>query len=387
MRQKEKITDTRSETKAKRFRLYKLIALSVLVVFLLGGLILFKNDITVENLRYLIKYLDFTAGGAFSEEAVIHYNADSANDFHVFRGDLVVTNESGVTLFDRRGSAVLTDSFRMANPTCAAGDKYLIVYDLGGHQLRVYNSFSLLFEKTFDYIIQSVSVNSDGAFCVVSSEKAYHSAVFVYDQNFREIHQWFSTGKFAVEASLSDRNVLTISAIRAEQGNLIADLIELKIGKEGVVSTCTFEDEMPLSHNTDRKGTLLLTDESLKYVEKGEVVRSTLFPEEGIEMVSYGEKLCAVLQDELSVGVNFRLRIFDREGNEILSQKFSDQIRNIRVWEDTVFVLTHTSLFEIENGKEMKEHALNGDYSDFGVFSRNTVILCSESKADICFLE
>ena len=34
-----------SEKKVKKFRLYKFITVSVLVLFLLGGLILFENDI------------------------------------------------------------------------------------------------------------------------------------------------------------------------------------------------------------------------------------------------------------------------------------------------------------------------------------------------------
>ena len=63
--------DTASEKISKRFRLYKYISLTVLVVFLLGGLVLFEKDITVENLRYLIKYLDLSSSGSFEEETEI----------------------------------------------------------------------------------------------------------------------------------------------------------------------------------------------------------------------------------------------------------------------------------------------------------------------------
>jgi len=180
-RKKENL-DTRSEKKVKKFRLFKFLSILVLVLFLLGGFLLFENEITIENLRYMVKYLDFSSSGAFSEESVIYYNADNGNDFQVFRGDLALINPNGVTLFDRRGSAVMTDSFNMSKPTSVCGDKYLAIYDLGGHNVRVYNSFSLLFEESFRYPVQAVSVNSDGAFCVVTSEKNYRSAVFVQIQ-------------------------------------------------------------------------------------------------------------------------------------------------------------------------------------------------------------
>ncbi len=381
--QKEKETESRSEKKAKKFRLYKFLALTVLVVFLLGGFVLFENDITMENLRYLIKYLDFSSSGAFSEEGTIYYNSDSENRFYVFRGDLAIANQSGVTLYDRRGSAVMTDSFTMSDPACALGDKYLIVYDLGGYQLRVYNSFALLFDRSFDYPIQSVAVNSDGDFCVVTSEKSYHSAVFVFDQNFKQTQQWFSSEKFAVDAHLSDRDILSISAIRVENGALISDLIQFKIGKEGALSTFTVEEEMPLSHSSDRKGTLLLTDSKLRYVEDGKEVSAADFSENSLRMIRYGEELCAVVQDELSVGVSYRVRVFDRKANELLSRQFSVQIRDVEVWEETVYVLTYTGLVIMENGEEAVEIPLSGDYGDLGVLSENCVILCSDTVADI----
>lgn len=381
--QKEKVSESRSEKKAKKFRLYKFIALTLLVVFLLGGFVLFENDITMENLRYLIKYLDFSSSGAFSEEGTIYYNDDAENRFYVFRGDLAIANQSGVTLYDRRGSAVMTDSFTMSNPTCVCGDKYLVVYDLGGYQLRVYNSFALLYEKTFDYVIQSVGLNSDGDFCVVTSEKSYHSAVFVYDQNFNQIQQWFSSEKFAVDARLSDRDVLTISAVRAENGTLISELIELKIGKDEALSSFTVQEEMPFSHSTDRKGTLLLTDSKLRYIEGGAEVASAVFPDDSLKMIRYGDEICAVVQDELSVGVSYRVRVFDRKANELLSRQFSVQIRDVEVLDETVYVLTYTGLVIMENGKEAVEIPLTGEYTDLGVLSPNCVILCSDTVADI----
>ncbi len=386
MSQNEQDFETRSETKAKKFKLYKLIALSVLVAFLLGGLIIFENDITIENLRYLIKYLDFSSSGDFQEETVMYYNADPANRFYVFRGDLALVNSSGVTLYDRRGNAVMTDSFNMSNPVCVSGDRYLAIYDLGGYQVRIYNSFSLLFEKTFDYLVQSVSVNSDGDFCVVTSERSYHSAVFVYDRDFHQVQEWLSSDKFAVDACLSDQDVLTISTVRSVDGALACELIALEPDKKEPRYTYTFTDRMPLALSSDRKGTLLLTDENLQFIKEGKVEQSALFPGESLDQIHFGEKLCAVVQNELSVGVNYRLRVFDRQAKEIVSEKFSVSIRDIEIYDESVYVLTHTGLYVItEEGT--KEYQLNGDYSDLGVFSKKTVILCSDNAANVRVLD
>lgn len=376
-----------SEKRVRKFRLYKFIMISVLVLFLLGGLILFENDITVENLRYLIKYLDFSSSGAFSEESVIYYNEDSGNCFHVFRGDLALVNSGGVVLYDRRGSAVMTDSYNMTSPTAVCGDKYLAIYDLGGHQVRIYNSFSLLFEKSFDYTVQGVSINSDGAFCVVTSQKNYRSAVFVYDRNFDQIHQWLSADKFAFDAYLSDQDVLTISAVHAEDGDLICDLIELKVGDKDPARVFTVKNEIPLRQRTDRRGSVFVTDRALRRIEKGKEIHAVSFEEESIKKLVLGETCTAVLQDELSVGVNYLLRIFDAKGTETFSQKFSVSVQDIEVWDDKVYVLTHTELVVLSEKEETMTFPLEGDYSDVGVLSEDCVILCSQTEAHIKILD
>ena len=387
MGRKKANDDTRSEKKVKKYRLYKFIAIIVLIVFLFGGFLFFKNDITIENLRYMVKYLDFSSSGAFSEESVIYYNADEENDFQVFRGDLALINSDGVTLFDRRGSAVMTDNYNMASPVSVCGEKYLAIYDLGGHQVRVYNSFSLLFEKTFQYPVQAVWVNSEGAFCVATSEKNYRSAVFVFDGNFEEIYRWLSAEKLAIGAFLSDQNLLTISTIQAKNGELVSELIELKIGEKKPVSSFTLTGELPLLHRSFKKSTVLISDCSVNVLEKGKSVSSRKFPEGSILKVALGDQRIALLMDELSVGVNYRLSVLDEDGKETFSHKFSETIRDIEVYDRSVYVLTHTELHVFTDGKDAMHYSLDHDYSNVGVFTEDCVVLCGDTQANIRILD
>ncbi len=383
MGRKDEKKETRSEKKVRKFRLFKFASITLLVLFLIGGFLLFRNDITIENLRYMIKYLDFSSSGAFSEDSIIYYNSNSENDFHVFRGDLALVNQSGVTLFDRRGSAVMTDTYSMARPTSVCGEKYLAVYDLGGHNVRIYNSFSLLFEKAFQYPVQAVSINSDGAFCVVSAEKNYRSAVFVYDQTFKEVYRWLSSDKIAVGAFLTDRNELSISTIQAVNGDLSLEVIDLKVGEEKPQSVYSLKGELPLMLRREKKTSVLITDQSFHIFENGKTVSSRDFSQNRILKVALGENRIAILQDELSVGVNYKLNVFDENGKEISSHKFSETIRDIEVFDESVYVLTHDELCVFSSDKETKHIALEEDYSNFGVFSENCVILCGDSQARI----
>lgn len=387
MVRKKENGDTRSERNVKKFRFYKFVAITLLVLFLLGGFLLFKNEITIENLRYMVKYLDFSSSGAFSEESVIYYNADAENDYCVFRGDLALINPRGVTLFDRRGSAVMTDSFNMSNPASVCGEKYLVVFDLGGHDVRIYNSFSLLFDETFSYPVQGVSINSDGAFCVVTAEKNYRSAVFVFDQKFEEKQRWLSSDKFAVGAFLSDQNELSITTIQSKNGDLYSELLEFKVGEKEQRSSFSVVGELPLMHRTERKNSLLVTDLGFYVLEKGKVVSSRNFPGGSILKVALDENRIAILHDELSVGVNYNLKVYDEDGKEILGQKFSESILDIAIFDESVFVLTHSDLYVFAEDRETVRINLDGDYTEVGVFSDDCVILCGESQADIRIID
>ena len=99
-----------------------------------------------------------------------------------------------------------------------------------------------------------------------------------------------------------------------------------------------------------------------------------------------GDELCVVVQNELSVGVNFRVRLFDSHGEALVDRKFSVQIRDIEVHEDKAYVLTHTNLFVLSSDGTAREYALDGDYNAFGVLSEDVVILCSDSFAQIRIL-
>ena len=378
----EAVTDRKAVDRAKKYRLYKFVALGLLVLFLLGGLILFQKDITVENLRYLIKYISFYAGGAENGSTIL-YDADTENVYGAFRGDLVVVNHGGMTLYDRTGSAVLTDSFNMVNPVMELGDKFLVVYDLGGKNLRVYNSFALLHEESFDYAIQSVSVNAAGYYSVATSQRSYHAAVVVYNDDFKEIFRWLSTEKFVTDCVLTDTEMLFLTTVRAENGDLVGEVLELKVGRDEIVSSYELVDELPVDIAWTRRGALYLTDSSLRCLSGGEERNVTAFPSRSLEKAVLGNTLCVVAQNELSVGVSVKLRLFDREGKEMASRDFSAQIQDLEVFDNEVFILTFNHLYCFKSDGSWEDYQVDGDYSAIAVLSRDTVVLCSDDRAVI----
>ena len=366
----------------KKYRLYKYITLGVLVLFLLSGLILFQKDITLENLRHMVKNVNYITAGA-GDGSTIMYDADTENVYTSFRGDLAVVNHGGMALYDRAGNAILTDSFNMTSPVSEAGEKFLIVYDLGGYNLKVYNSFSLLHEETYDSPIQSVSVNAAGYYCVATAQRSYHAAVVVYNDDFKEVFRWLSAEKFVTDCVLTDTEALFITTIRVEEGDLVGEVVELKVGRDEVVSSYELADEMPVDIAWTRRGVLYLTDSSLRFLKDGVEQNATTFSNRSLEKAVMGTSLCVAAQNELSVGVSVKLRLFDREGREIVSRDFSAQIQDLEVYENQVFILTYNHLYRLSADGAWSEFDIDGDYSALAILGQDTVALCSDAKAEI----
>jgi hypothetical protein len=142
---------------------------------------------------------------------------------------------------------------------------------------------------------------------------------------------------------------------------------------------------MPLALSEGNNGLFLLTNERLIYLEDGQEVRASQFPD--LQKIRFGEDVLAIVQSEMSIGVSYRVRAFDSEGQELLSEKFSTQILDLEVFEDRVYILSHTSLYVLKEGEKMQEYPLKSECSDIGVFAEDTVILCSDSSATIQILK
>lgn len=387
MMQNEKVTDFDALEKAKKFRLYKIFAIVLFVLFLISGVLIFQKDITLENLRYLVKYVSFSGDAGAPSEVSIRYNADSDNVYTSYRGDFTVVNHSGVAIYDRRGQITLSDAYSFANPVTAVSDKYLLVYDLGGYHLRIYNSFSLLLEKDFSYPIQSAFVTDSGTFCVATAEKSYHAAVLVFNNDFEEEFHWYSAEKFVSEAILTESGKLLISAIRVSEGDLIGEVIGLDVGKSEPEFTVSIENELPVTLFSTKKGQFCLTDRALYFIRSGKIERSVEFSGNSLDMMDKGDSFIVTAQNELSVGISYSVSIYDRELNPVNTMNFSVQIQDICILDNAIYILARNDLYVIRDGTEVEKIPLEDDFSHIVALGKDTVVLCGDSAGEIRLLK
>lgn len=181
---------------------YLFIAALACAVFGLGYF--YREEFNLENARRILSYLDAGASGESGTFEKITIETAQQNSYLSFRGGLAVLTPDVLHYYNAAGKEDLSLAVGYSSPAMVASDKLLLAYDRGGNQLLITNSYTTIFEKTFDADIINVDMNENGAFTVVTDEPGYRSAVTVFDAKQNEIYRWKTPDYYVPCAVQSD---------------------------------------------------------------------------------------------------------------------------------------------------------------------------------------
>ncbi len=352
---------TPTERSAMGFRLCKFITLAIFMLLLIGGILLFDSDETVDTFRYLVKNLSGSEIVYGANRAPIAFNADSGVRCDRFRGDIAVVQKNGAALYDTRGKLQYKDTFSFSSPELLVADDVFLVYDLGGKTLKVYNAFSNIFTLQLDYPIFAVSLNESGSFAVATSEQGYHAAVYVYNPSFQCVFKWRSPDKLVMDVALCpyDDNMLAVAACKAAEGDFSAEIITLSTKSEKPLSTISLPEVLVMEiafTKESEKGFSVLTDTSLMTLSaKGEVLSENTFTATDLSAYYLSEKFSVVAQKKSMVGSTYAIKIVSPRGDTLYAIDMDSQIFDIVSDGDAVYVLTYETLYILHPTEQKTE--------------------------------
>lgn len=344
---------------AKKIKLFRYFVLVFLVLFLLAVLSTFKDEITVENFRYLIKYIDVKPPDIGLGAKQIVFDLNSSMQTGVFKDDLVVLSKTALKLYDSSGRSVFSDNVSMSNPAFAVSGRYIIVYDIGAKYLAVYNVFSKLWEQTFEYPIYDVDVNENGAFCVATAAKGYHSAVYVYNNNFKKVYIWRSADKYVVDTAMhpTDNTKLAIACLKAVDGDFTSELISLSTKSDSVTGIREYPGEMSIQVDiTEKNQYIYLTDRSLKFIDnESGAATEYAFVSQSLKNFVVTERYITLALNENLIGNTYTVAVFDPGGAELFKTAVESNITDIDAADDGVYILSVENLYKIAPGQQTVE--------------------------------
>ncbi|MBE6591263.1 MAG: hypothetical protein E7646_04415 [Ruminococcaceae bacterium] len=378
---------------SRGFGYYKFICLGLCLVFILGGLAVFKDDITVENFRYLIKYIDIGSGDLAGKQGHISFDSaeSSGSTAGIYRNDLVLLNKNNFEVFDFSGGKVYNDTFSMSEPSLNVSSRYVFCYDLGGKTARLYNSFSLVWQQSYEYPIFCGDVNDMGNYAVATSEKNYHSAVYVYNSASQQIFKWLSADKYVSDVALADNNSdkLCVAALRAENGDFITDLLFFSVNDKESSALVSFPGEMPLKTYATEDCAMLMTDVALHFVSyDGTELASVKYSSESLGMYGFFRDGAVLVLDDNSVGGARQVLFCNKEKGKAAEFSVDKQIVDVSKFEDCVYLLCTDAILVLDTSSgEIESYTVEGEYTQLFVTGEGSCVLVNSFGADLTVLD
>ncbi|MBR2988037.1 MAG: hypothetical protein IKC63_08465 [Clostridia bacterium] len=285
---------------ARRLGVVRYLTLFVLMVFSLTLFFAFRQDMTLDHFRYLLRNFDFTPNASSTSGDTIHYNGDPDATFGFVSGGFATVTDTRVFVTDRSSSTTFSAYHGYREPRGVFSDTYMLLYDRGGSELSVYNAFSLIKSFSYEGTVIAAAAADDGTFAVaVTPSDGYYSVVYVYDRQMKCVNT-ISKYKYLTSLSLSrDGSTLLVgSRYPSESGAEAYELLTLEVGSKTPTVSLTLSKTVYAAALSGSGGIMVLTEDEVQfYAEDGSLLsafategapRKSSFTKEGVLLVTSG---------------------------------------------------------------------------------------------------
>lgn len=357
------------EKRARRISHVRYTCLLLTVLFGVYGFLVHGQELTADNFRYMLKFLDLEEAEVTDADTELRFDYAESNRGGLYLGDLVVLNTDGLTMYSRdagtAGDKLFSESFRMEDPRLAITPKYIFAYDLGGNEIRVFNSHSQFARLSMDYPIYGFSAGENGHFAVITAEKNYRTAVYVYDSYARQVYKRLLSNTYMDQIAISpDGQSFLALGHEAGEGYLRTLLQVYSIKEEKPVMSITFQGELPLVASYTEEGRFaVLTSTALRFYDGKSDTPTETHSVENKSLLGYsfceGRFLLSAEGSGLSGGSV--LWVYDSHGKLLGETSFRSKTIHTVMQGDILYLLTSDVLTTVTLSGETETHKTKGD--------------------------
>ncbi len=370
---------------AKKTAAIRYVCMFLILLFAAYSFSFHSNEITMENFRYMMKFINLSDNGDSPGGTFLSFDGSEGNRGMIFKGDLAVLNEGGLTITGWDGEVILDSNFSYEHPKMTENGNFLFCYDLGGKDLKIFNSYQQMPDSpTFDYPISWLAASPHGEYAVASSAKSYRSAVYVFDSENRiRYSQKFGDTYVDFVDITDDGSEFITAAHYCRDGYLITVVSKFRLGVEGAIFSQEYVGEMPLGiYYTDRGFALLTTDSIKMFDHENNIISDiNISHRELLSGKFFGDKALFTFAAEGLSGSTEAV-LYDSGGNIIAQRHFKGSIEDAVICGDHVYALSPGEITVYTVSTE-EEHTYEVPPSYFAlVIDGERVVLFSQNQAE-----
>lgn len=329
-------------------KITRYIATFLFIVFVLSCIFIFRSDITVENIQYLMKYADFYDNTEVPDSAEISVNADSESHVFMLRDNLAVVSRSGIGLYEFSGKKLFNYSLAYSDPGVSSDGRDILVYDITGNEISIFNSFSRVYSQKYPYSVKAGCINDSG-FAIVTNEKTYRSGVIVYNSNYEEVYRWMLSDRYVTAIDLSSDGTKLLSAsVKSHDGSYDTLITIRDIKKDEILYSAEIMDELALKigFSDDASAVYLITDSMLRFYD-GKLEEKSFYKynQTKTEKFFVQNQTIILTENKNLSGNSMTLYGFDFNGNALFTVDADSKITSVCRGKDVMYALSSRYIY------------------------------------------
>lgn len=321
----------------------------------------YRDDLNPGNLGRIVSYLG--AAGRSGEFKSYSFESGLDSVYTPFEAGLAVLGGNTYRYVTALSDGDFTAQMKASRPAVSAGQKQVLLYDRGGKNLSVVNGYAVLWSETLESPIISAEMNEKGAFCVVTDESGYRSAVAMYDARQKQLYKWHTSEYFVMLASPApDGKHFAALCLRESGGSVAFTLRGYSVSKEEPVFSAALPAQAvySLKHNAAGDLVLICDDGVYIYDDKGKLTARSPFERGTLRHFSHHQEQMPYLALQSDgAGEQVTLRAVADNGETAFEKAYSGSLRALDSFGDEVALLFQSRLVTLERtGSEPRENTV-----------------------------
>ena len=363
-----------------RYNYFKRIVCIVLVLVI--AIFLLSGNLSYKRIYYLSKDIKLANDYVNSEHDTITYNVGNSQSFATYREGLAVASRESFSIFSAGGRELFSSTHNYGNPALVSSDKYVLLYDVGGKQVALYNSFSRVQEKTLDYPIYGASISKNGNYAIITRSESFESVVSDYKSNGTKYDYSFASAR-VISVSLSEKGNEMAVLLAFSSGDEIRSEVRLyRVGKNDYKSASISFEGVPYALKILSGGNVLVVGANgVNAFNSNLNLVGEYLPSEKIYLYSFGEDNIVISHLSATSGKTEVVILNKRAKTENVNS-FNERILDVALCGKYLFVQTLGGFERINtsNKKVEKIDTVAVGYKMI-VGDKKTLIICADSHA------
>lgn len=363
-------------------------AVILLVMAVTAMLLIFINRdrISMDNFKRLAAKIDLGVYSAnATDNAVIDYDYDSSAKIKAYKDGIARVSRENLVITDNIGTQFQSVLTGFNDPQILTTSKYVCVFDRGNNRLIVTDSFSVVFDTTFEHNIVNVSMNDNGYLAVVTESEAFKNHVIVFNSSFKEVYKINSMTRYIVAVDISpDNKRIIVSSVYSKDESVIPQINCYSLSENDSLWDVNFENSVCVDVVAKSDGTsVCLFEWGVCVLDKnGKEKYRHNFQNEILQAYAIGDDRNNIIVTSASHSGISTVTVFNNNGKQLSKTQLDFCVTSVDYMSGNIALLGVDSIYLYNtDGKQLSSRPNPNDATMVIFSEKNSVVSVSASSA------